>query len=94
MHVNLGIAVLSMSVCVRVSRMERKRSYSGYDDEDGESVAPNENVIRMLSPEGGGEDVEDVHCDEQGQSPSVLGKHDVLRKRPVRSPSVHSKQGE
>lgn len=72
----------------------KRGAYSGYDDQNGESVAPNENVIRMLSPEGGGEEVEDVHCDEQGHSPSVLGSHDVLRKRPVCGPSVHWEEGE
>ena len=78
---------------MRVSRNGRGEwAYGGYDDQDGECVAPNENVIRMLSPEGGREDVEDVHCDEHGHSPSVLGGHDVLRKRSIRSPPVHCRE--
>lgn len=33
------------------------RTYGGYGDEDANSVTPNENVIGVLSPEGGGEEV-------------------------------------
>lgn len=66
---------------------------SGYDDEDGQSVTPNENVIRVSTPEGGGEEIEHVHCDEQGHSPGVLRRHDQLGELADGCPSVQVENG-
>lgn len=80
-------------MCADITLLEGG-TYRGYADEDTDSVTPNEHVIGMLSPEGGGEEVQDVHCDEQGQAPSVLGSHDQLHEGTIRGPLVHCKGDE